>query len=301
MAPQYRIGDVTITPVDELRQASPAAAIYPDLHPEQLAWLLRSHGDWLIGPYLDAEGNRQSAIRTYVVRDAGRTILVDTCIGNHKHRAGTGFDRWHLLDTPFLARLAAVGVDPEEVDLVVCTHLHIDHIGWNTRWDGKAWVPTFPNARYLWVDEEWHHWRQQAIDTRDSLLVDDSMQPCVDAGLVDLVPIDFAVSDVISLEDTRGHTPAHACVRVEDRSGATPGAVLSGDLMHSPLQMALPDLLVTYDSDPLQGRIARREFLERYADTGVLVLGAHFGGDGGGFVQRDGDAYRFLRVDAASS
>ena len=119
-------------------------------------------------------------------------------------------------------------------------------------------------------------------------ILDDSLQPVVDAGLVDLVPCDHRITSHLRFEDTRGHTPAHAAVRVTDPTGATPGAVLSGDLMHSPLQLVLPDLEVVYDVDRRQGVQARHDFVDRYADSGVLVLAAHFGGDGAGFIRRDG-------------
>jgi glyoxylase-like metal-dependent hydrolase (beta-lactamase superfamily II) len=291
----YRFGDLTVHAVVEQRSEAPAANIFPDLHPGLVADLVRDHRDWLVGPHLDEAGNRRGAIRTWVIRDGARTIVVDTCVGNHKHRAGTGFDRWHHLDLPFLDNLAAVGVQPEAVDLAICTHLHVDHVGWNTRWDGAAWVPTFPNARYVWVEEEWYHWRA-AADPMTELLRSDSLQPVVDAGLVDLVPCDHRITDHLRFEDTRGHTPAHAAVRLTDPSGATPGAVFSGDLMHSPLQLVLPALEVVYDVDRAGAIRARHDFLDRYAGSRVLMFSAHFGGDGAGFVERHGSAHRFAMV-----
>jgi glyoxylase-like metal-dependent hydrolase (beta-lactamase superfamily II) len=283
-----------VTPVDELRQAAPATAIYTNLDEGTLAELIVRQGSWLVGPYLDEAGQRLSAIRTYVVRAGGQTILVDTCVGNHKARAGTGFDRWHMLETPFLEDLAAAGVRPEDVDVVVCTHLHIDHVGWNTRWDGARWVPTFPNARYLWVDEEWWYWRKLATDTADSLLVDDSMQPVVDAGLVDLVDVDAELAPGVSFFSTPGHTPGHCSVLLESDGSR---ALITGDFMHHAVQVAAPEWCSHFDSDAAAAERTRREFIEASADTDLLVIGTHFGGPGAGRIVSTDGGHVFAAAD----
>jgi glyoxylase-like metal-dependent hydrolase (beta-lactamase superfamily II) len=262
------------------------------LYPAARAEALEVHRPWLVPRVIDpTTGLLVLAFQTFVVRTPRRTILVDTCSGNDKPRPQK--PRYHLSQWPYLERLAAVGVAPESVDLVVFTHLHVDHVGWNTRLVGGRWVPTFPRARYLFVRPEWEYWRDEykRPEFHDDPYYEDSLRPVLEAGQVDLVEADHALDDGVWLEPTHGHTPGHVSVRVR---GGGREAVMSGDLMHTAVQCAEPDWSSCFCVDPDASRRTRRAFLERYADTETLVLPAHFPTPGGGHVVRAGDSYRFV-------
>jgi glyoxylase-like metal-dependent hydrolase (beta-lactamase superfamily II) len=200
---------------------------------------------------------------------------------------------WNGLDLPFLADLAAAGYPPESIDAVVCTHLHVDHVGWNTRLDdGGHWVPTFPNARYLFVRKEFAHWRSVAAaepDGERAAVFADSVRPVDDAGLVDLVGDDHRVCDEVRLVPTTGHTPGHASVLIA--SGGEE-ALITGDFLHHPCQLARPDWAATPDWDKEMSTRTRHEAFARLADRGTLVIGTHFADPSSGHVVRDGDAFR---------
>jgi glyoxylase-like metal-dependent hydrolase (beta-lactamase superfamily II) len=275
------------------------AAVVERAGPTPPAWLLPAataeaierHRAWLAPHFVDPAGRLRQSIHTFVVRAPGLTMLVDTCVGNDKDRGGRR--PFHMMRTAFLDDLRAAGVHPESVDVVLCTHLHVDHVGWNTRLDGDRWVPTFPRARYLFARREWEHWSaERDADTRR--IVDDSVQPVLDAGLAQLVEADHRVSDELWLEPTPGHTPGHVSVRLRS-DGAD--AVITGDLMHHPVQTAEPDWASAFDTDPEQARKTRRAFCERYADSPVIVLGTHFHDPTAGRIVRDGDAWRLVVAD----
>ncbi|HEV7732345.1 MAG TPA: MBL fold metallo-hydrolase [Candidatus Binatia bacterium] len=228
-----------------------------------------------------------AAIHALVIESQGRRIVVDTCIGNDKERT---IPPWNRLQGPFLRDLEDAGFPRESIDTVLCTHLHVDHVGWNTMLVDGRWVPTFPNARYLFVRAEWEHWNASP-PAMEGDIVGDSVRPVVEAGLVDLVAPDHRLTDEVWLESTPGHTPGHVSVRI--RSGGA-DAVITGDLMHHPVQCAEPDWYSRFDVDRDAARATRRAFLERYADGPVLVLGTHFATPVAGRVVRHGDAWRFV-------
>jgi glyoxylase-like metal-dependent hydrolase (beta-lactamase superfamily II) len=171
---------------------------------------------------------------------------------------------------------------------VICTHLHVDHVGWNTMLVDGRWVPTFPNARYLFVRSEYDHW--QADENVQSGHFADSVRPVVDAGLVEWTDPDARITDQVFLQPSFGHTPGHVCVRVADGDDA---AVVTGDLMHHPVQCARPDWSTTFDVDADGARTVRQEFLDRHAGTSTLVFGTHFASPSAGHIVRDGAAWRF--------
>jgi glyoxylase-like metal-dependent hydrolase (beta-lactamase superfamily II) len=244
------------------------------------------------------------SVHAFVIESAGRTIVVDTCVGNDKPRRNPG---WNRLTTRFLDDLAAAGFAPERIDTVLCTHLHVDHVGWNTRWDGSRWVPTFTNARYLFARTEWQHWAAEAAARLaanpdagpEDDVFGDSVQPIVDAGLADLVDMDHRLTDEVRLEPTPGHTPGHVSVRIV--SGGQQ-AVITGDLMHHPIQCSEPDRLVKFDSDAAMARETRRRFLACCAADRSLVLGTHFAHPTAGRVVAAGDVWRFdVQADAPAA
>jgi glyoxylase-like metal-dependent hydrolase (beta-lactamase superfamily II) len=278
----WKIGSVSITPVIELDMDTSANFILPDATPERLA----PHADWLRPHFVADDGKLRMIVQALLVESRGRRIVVDTCIGNDKERPVPG---WGGMKTPFLDELAAAGFARERVDLVVCTHLHVDHVGWNTTLEGGRWVPTFPNARYLVARPEWEHWSRED-DRAFGDVIGDSVRPIFDAGLADLVECDHKITDEVRLEPTPGHTPGHVSVRISS-SGAE--AVITGDLMHHPAQCAHPEWASSADVDAERGRATRRAFLERYADGDVLVIGTHWARPTAGRIRRDGGAWRF--------
>ena len=285
---RWTFGRVTI---DRVLEHERAVFALDALYPAAQAEALESHRAWLVPRVIDpTTGRLVLAFHTFAVRVPGRTILVDTCTGNDKPRPQK--PRYHLNHWPYLDRLAAVGVTPESVDIVVFTHLHVDHVGWNTRLVDGRWVPTFPRAGYLFVRPEWEYWREEyrRPEFRDDPYADDSLQPVLEAGQVDIVEANHVLDDGVWLEPTHGHTPGHVCVRVR---GGGREAVMSGDLMHTAVQCAEPDWSSCFCVDPEASRRTRRAFLERHADTDTLVLPAHFPTPGGGRVVRAGPSYRF--------
>jgi glyoxylase-like metal-dependent hydrolase (beta-lactamase superfamily II) len=254
----------------------------PEATPERLA----RHA-WLAPRFVTPDGRLRLLIQALVVESQGRRIVVDTCVGNDKDRT---LPPLHRLSTSFLDDLKAAGFPRESIDTVVCTHLHVDHVGWNTMKVGGRWVPTFPNARYLVVRREWEHWSREDDRSMGDLL-GDSVAPVFDAGLVDLVEPEHAVTSEVALEPTHGHTPGHVSVRIRS-DGAE--AVITGDLMHHPVQCAHPEWGSSADHDAAAAAATRRTFLAAHAGRPVLVIGTHFAGPHAGRIVRDGAAaYRF--------
>jgi glyoxylase-like metal-dependent hydrolase (beta-lactamase superfamily II) len=296
MPDEITLGDVTVTRITEYYGSvgMTPAEFFPD-SPEA-SW--RDHRDWLAPDFWDPGTNEcRSAIQTWLLRSGGRTILVDTGVGNHKERPYSPV--WSHLDTGFLDALAAAGVRPEDVDLVVNTHLHVDHVGWNTRLDGRTWVPTFPNATYLMPRRDFDFWNP-ANDHRPRLgrgnqnVFEDSVAPVHEAGLTQLWDGSHRIDADLRLELAPGHTPGSSVLHLESGGDR---ALFVGDLVHTALQIAEPDTNSCFCEDPAAARATRRELLGQAAETGALVFPAHFGGHGAAQVKRDGT--RFAIADWA--
>jgi glyoxylase-like metal-dependent hydrolase (beta-lactamase superfamily II) len=277
---RWKIGDVTITRIVEMETTSKATFVLKDGSPENIRSV-----PWLRPHFANPDGKVIMSVHAFVIESPGQRMVVDTCIGNDKRRA---FPGWNRLQLPFLGDLEKAGFARDSIDRVLCTHLHVDHVGWNTMLAGGKWVPTFPRARYLIGRKEWEHWSKTSEpDTRE--LLDDSVRPIFDAGLADLVESDARITDEIRLEPTPGHTPGHHSVRISSRGQE---AVITGDLMHHPVQMAHPEWGSHFDSDFNEAIATRRAFLERYGDQPILVLGTHFATPSAGRIVRDGNAWR---------
>ena len=264
------IGDVTVTRVVELDRSSfEIGAMLPESTPERIA----AQRDWMGPELLDpVTGVHKACIQSYVLRTPWHTVVIDTCVGNDKPR--NGVPAWHMRRGTYLSDLAAAGVKPEDVDMVICTHLHVDHVGWNTRLEGGRWVPTFPRARYVIVREEFEFWKREGETGREEFgVIDDSVMPVVEAGMADLVASDHVIDDRLRLEPAPGHTPAHVCVRLTTPAGQ---AIFTGDMMHRPIQVAEPEWNSRFCDDAELARKTRRGFLERHTDADVIVLAAHF-------------------------
>lgn len=276
---RWSVGDVTITRVEEqVTGGIPLGMFLLDFDSGDL-----ERHRWVAERFVGEGETMPLSFHTFALAVGGRRILVDTGCGNHKPRTGIGADLFGNLDTPFLDRLRAAGFAPASIDTVVCTHLHVDHVGWNTRLEGDRWVPTFPNARYVFVDRDFEHWARQDEEMHAAAFAD-SVRPIAEAGLADLVPQDHVICDEVRLEPTPGHTPGHASVRITS-GGAS--AVITGDMVHHPLQLAAPERSSFADTDPVLATATRREFVDRYADSGTLVFGTHFSPTGG-LLHRDG-------------
>lgn len=284
----WRLGEVRIDRVLEFEQPLIAPRT---LLPEADDEILARHRDWLEPDLLDpATGLLVVAFHSFVITTPHSVILVDTCSGNDRDRPGK--PRYHQKAWPYLANLAKAGIAPEAVGYVLCTHLHVDHVGWNTRLLNGRWVPTFPNARYLFERREWAFWEAEyeTAGFTDDPYYEDSILPVIAAGRADFVDGEHEIDPWVRLEPSRGHTPGHVCVRIR---GGGREAVMSGDVMHHPLQCAEPDLSSCFCVDPAQSRRTRRAFLEHQAETGALVMPAHFPTPAAGRVSAHGTGFRF--------
>jgi glyoxylase-like metal-dependent hydrolase (beta-lactamase superfamily II) len=241
---------------------------------------------WLLPDHVNPQGRMFINFQAFVIKAGRRRIMIDTCVGADRDREFPVFTR---MQTTFLEDLASIGVSTNDVDTVLCTHLHFDHVGWNTRLVDGQWVPTFPNARYLLSRKEYDHWRMLR-DTGGYHAINhlqDSVDPVVAAGLVDFIANDYELSDEIRLLPTPGHTPDHVSVHISSEGEQ---AVITGDLMHHPIQVAMPGHHATFDMDKPAGAKTRVAFVDRFQDKPVLVIGSHFADPGAGYIVRDGDA-----------
>lgn len=282
------LGDISISRVVEMEgPLMEPQMLLPDATAEGMA----KHKHWLAPQFVAENGNLIISIQTYVVKTRHHTVLVDTCVGNHKPRSL--FPDWSMLDGPYLQDLGALGVSPEQVDYVLCTHLHLDHVGWNTKLEDGRWVPTFPNAKYLFAKKEWEFWKSEyergAENAADDGSIADSVIPIVEAGKAVLVDGDHAIDDEMHLSPSPGHTPGHVCLHLQ--SGGKK-AVMTGDIMHHPVQCSEPQWSSGFCVDPVQSAATRRSFLETYSDQDVIILAAHFLAPNGGRIVPNGDTWK---------
>jgi len=285
---RWRVGDVTITRIVESGGASaPLFASVPPTFPfSNLSAEAVQAQAWLKPHFATADGRLIASIHAFVVESRGKTIVVDTCVGNDKVR---NLPAWNRLSGPFLADFAAAGFAVDGVDAVLCTHLHSDHVGWNTRLADGRWVPTFPNARYLLSHVDYDGLALADDDNSREVLAD-SVAPVLEAGRVDWVDSSHAITDEVRLEPTPGHTRGHVSVRIRS-AGAE--AVITGDLMHHPIQCCDPRVESRFDADSEQAFATRMRFLREQADRDVLVLGTHFAAPTAGRIVSSGEAWRF--------
>ncbi len=281
---RWQVGEVTITKLLELESVGGGEWILPEAKPENVKGI-----EWLYPDFMDEQGQLRFSVHALVLETPSLTIVVDTCVGNDKDRLP--YRAWHQLQTEFLEDFAAAGFDRETVDVVLCTHLHVDHVGWNTMRVNDAWVPTFPNARYLLARDEFEHYRDTDEEFSATVFAD-SVQPVFDAGLVDQVETSHQVCEEVRLVPTVGHTPGHVSVQV-DSGGAR--ALITGDIVHHPCQLSRLHWESAADHNPPQAEATRRAVIAEHADTPTLVIGTHFAGYTGGHVVSDGDSYRLVK------
>ncbi|HIG40601.1 MAG: MBL fold metallo-hydrolase [bacterium] len=276
---QWQIGKVKITRVVEMQVTGGSRFILPQATRDAIKPI-----GWLQPHFADSEGNLIMSIHALIVETPDKKIVVDTCIGNDKKR---NIPNWTNLQLPFLEDLQKAGYDRMDIDTVLCTHLHVDHVGWNTMLVDGMWIPTFPNARYLMGDTEFNYWIDQE-DTDYGDVIGDSVKPVFEAGLVDLVDLNHQVCEEIYLEPTLGHTPGHVSVHIESEGQH---ALITGDCIHHPCQIANVDWSSSADFDAEQAIKTRKKLLADYSDKDILVIGTHFATPTAGHLKKDGDNY----------
>ena len=278
----WQVGDVTVTRIVELWDFQDNINMtMPEATAEEVIAM-----QWLHPHYATPDGKQRMNFQGFVVQAPGRTIDVDSCIGAGRQR---DFDVFCDLPEGFLEDLESLGITREEVDTVMCTHLHFDHVGWNTYKDSDTgeFKPTFPNARYLFGKTEYEAW--QNTIRHDGHHTDTHLVECVDPivalGLADFIEPNHIITDGIYCEPSHGHTPGHVHVRISSKGEE---AVITGDLMHHPMQCAMPHRAATFDMDKEAGRATRMGFVNKYSDSGVLVIGAHFAEPTAGHIRTHG-------------
>lgn len=288
------LGGATLTRIVDI-ESMPFSAfdIFPQARPEDV----RVTGERLGPRFVDTSTMElQLSFYSTLVRVGGRNVLIDTCCGNHKERPAR--PGWHHRDGPYLENLAAAGLRPEDIDAVMCTHLHADHVGWNTRLDNGRWVPTFPNAEYVFAEAEYAYWLRRHEDApADQPILygsfGDSVLPVVDTGQARMVEDGASPLAGVHLELVPGHTPGMAVIHVD---GTSRNAVVCGDIIHHPLQLDHPHLSTAFCVDPDLGRRNRLALMERLAGTSTVVVPGHFPAPVFGCLERDGKGYRLAPV-----
>ena len=286
------VGDVTITRVEEMHgPIMPPKVFFPTI--EETAW--EEQRDMLVPDHLDPSGEMvQVAMQTWVLRSDGRTIVVDTGVGNDKARPAV--ESWDHLDSGYLGALAAAGVRPQDVDLVVNTHLHVDHVGWNTLLRDGAWVPTFPNATYLMPRADFEFWNPannpNLVGSVNENVFEDSVAPVHAAGQVQLWEDSHVIDAALRLEAAPGHTPGSSVLKLVSGSEH---ALLAGDLLHTPLQVTETGHNSCFCEDPAAAVATRRMLLGWASDHAAVVLPAHFSGPGALEVEYRGDGFGIRR------
>jgi len=273
---KWQIGDVEVVRIVEVNaHEDPFTMLSADITPE----IAKKH-DWLVPHFATPDGRMKISFQAFV--------MIDTCIGNDREREYPIFTN---MQTSFLEDLTVAGYPRESVTKVLCTHLHFDHVGWNTMKVNGKFVPTFPNARYLFGSSEYEHWQmlKRTGGYHDFGHLADSVDPITEAGLADFVEPTLAITDEVSIFPTPGHTPGHVSVMIKSKGQE---AIVTGDMMHHPIQLAESDCVGNFDMDQEQGVRTRKGIFKRIEDKNVLVIGTHFCDPSSGYVVRDGDNWK---------
>jgi len=270
---RWRIGNIGVDRVAELEgPLFPPGAVFPDFDPE----ILERHGDDLVPAHYSVElGLVLGTVQSYIIRTGSKTILVDTCCGNHKERPDE--PPFHNLNTPYLERLAALGAGPEDVDYVLCTHLHVDHVGWNTRLENGRWVPTFPNATYIFSQADLDFLldlkKMGPAHAAQAAQYDDSIAPIIEARKGRVIEADQALTPELEINFEPGHTPGHIILKALSKGE---GALFIGDVIQHPFQLYRPNWNSVHCALPDLARSARRNVLEQCVREDLLMFPAHF-------------------------
>lgn len=286
---QWKIGDVEVVRIVEVdAHEDPFTMLSTELSPE----IARRHR-WLIPHFATPEGRMKISFQAFVLRSGGERVMIDTCIGNDREREYPIFTN---MQTSFLEDLKSAGYPRESITKVLCTHLHFDHVGWNTMKVNGAFVPTFPKARYLFGREEYEHWQilRRTGRYHDFSHLIDSVDPITQSGLAEFIEPTTAITDEVSLVPTPGHTPGHVSVVIRSKGEE---AIITGDMMHHPIQLAEPDCVGNFDMNKEQGAKTRREMFRRLEDKNILVIGSHFCDPSSGYIVRDNERWKLKVVE----
>ncbi|KZY36335.1 hypothetical protein A3731_15995 [Roseovarius sp. HI0049] len=284
-----KVGNWTISRIDEIALTLPPAALLPDWDQDALSPETKA----CIAGTLDANGTDLTVpVHSWLLRNGDLTVLIDTGVGNGRNRAFAGFNQ---LDTDYLSRLAAAGVAPRDVDFVLCTHIHTDHVGWNTRWNESRWEPTFPNARYVWGRVEGAVARRPFFQEGLAAGVfQDSIRPILEAGLAEEVPLGpFDPIAGLTFHSTPGHSPGHLSIALETDERPL---LFGGDVLHNQAQVFHPEWNSIFCEDAETTRRSRRWALDYCADRNALYFGTHLGGSAVGHIARRGDRFTWTHA-----
>ncbi|WP_205042308.1 MBL fold metallo-hydrolase [Rhodoligotrophos defluvii] len=295
MAGSVRIGEVSVARIEEmLTPGFDPAFLFPAYSPALLEAfpILKSPN------FLDpASGKLMSSMHSWLLRVGDDVVLIDTGCGNHKHRAPAAFQRFHMLNLPYLDRLAAAGVAPEDVTYVINTHLHVDHVGWNTVLIDGRWVPTFPKARYIFGAREYANWTSDGRSLRaqpeGGPVITDSVMPVVEAGLVDFVEPGDRLLGVITFDAAPGHTDGQLNIRVESNGEM---GIFTADVLHQPMQIVCPTLNSRFCEDNERAPATRARLLNMAAEANAILFPQHFGAPHAGYARREGAGFAFEPV-----
>jgi len=283
---KWQIGDIEIFQLAEMEIGFIVQSLVPDAQPEIIKEI-----DFLYPDFADEDGNLKSLTQAFLIKTADKNVLVDAGVGNGKERVD--FAPLSDLQTDFLSRLSELGVGVDDIDYVIQTHLDLDHVGWNTTLVDGKWAPTFPNAKYIYVEGEYEFWKTKPEFLPGDFLraIEDSIEPVVEAGQAMFVDNSFKLDDNISLRPSKGHTVNHVSVVIE--SGGEK-AIIFGDVLHHPAQVAHPEWNSVVDHSPEDALATRAVMLNEVADTNILLIGSHFHDPVAGYVKRSGDKLIFV-------
>ena len=289
---QWKIGNATITRVEELiGPLFDPETFFPDYSKE----IIEQHRDWIYPNHVDETSGRIIAsMHSWLIESAHHKILVDTCIGNDKERMP--YRDWHRMQSPWMTNLKAAGVSPEEIDYVMCTHLHVDHVGWNTRLQDGQWVPTFPNAKYVFSEVEYNFWQGQrnaenpaAFNAVNNQTFDDSVLPIM--GLAEMIDgeVDL-IDDFLHISPAPGHTPGSITLDLVSEGDR---ALFTGDICHHPIQVYEPGWNSAFCEIPDQAIATRKRILEYCVENNAMMMPAHFGPSFAGHVKESSKGFSF--------
>ena len=296
-----KFGDISVQKVLDGVENFKADIAFPEIDLE----VFNQHKSW-VEPFYDfATKTIKISMHSYVISTPEINILVDTCIGNDKNRVGNGpiykanadvLSHWNLRESPYLQNLNNIGLTTEDIDYVMCTHLHADHVGWNTRLENNRWVPTFPNAKYLFSPEELASISKESKNPYDQytkLVYEDSILPVIEAGQSILIDNGLDLGKGIHLLPTPGHSPGHYCIEIES---AKHKGILTGDVLHNPIQVNYPDLSTMFCADKTKSNEQRIKLVDQLTDTETIVLAAHFCGSTAGRIISNNESREFLLI-----
>ncbi len=281
---KWKIGDIEIFQIVEMEGGELIQSTIKSATPENLKKI-----SWLYPNFIDKDGGMKALVQSFLVKSDGKNILIDTCNGNGKQRPGC--PTWGNLNTEYLTQLNAL-VREEDIGVVACTHLHFDHVGWNTKKEADHYVPVFKNAKYLFAKSEYEYWvkNPQNEMADDKMAFADSVVPVIEAGLEKVVADNYRIDDAIRFIPTPGHTPGHVSIEIVSKNER---AIISGDFLHHPSQIPNPDWTMDADTLPDIARRTRVKMLEKLANSGILLIGSHFSNPVAGYIVGSRDNYVF--------